>query len=96
MGFINWILKQPCATEGCTEQISRWVSEDLIVIVGGESGEKRIYEQNGVFCPICRQQQLNGMSLEEAIQQTIPLLEPVFFGHREVGYEDSQGKLHFF
>jgi hypothetical protein len=69
--FINWLLKHPCATPGCNTLISRWVGADEVVMVGDE---KRIYEQNGVFCPICRQQQLDEMPLKKARQLTIQVL----------------------
>jgi hypothetical protein len=68
--FMNWVLKHPCATSGCNTLISRWVGADLVVMVGDEN---RIYKQNGVFCPICRQQQLDKMTLKRARQLTIPL-----------------------
>jgi hypothetical protein len=70
MGFINGVLKQPCATSGCNTLISRWVGADEVVIVGNEN---RLYEQNGIFCPICLQQKLHEMPLEQARQLTIPL-----------------------
>ncbi len=55
--FINWVRKKPCATNGCTQRVSRWVGadEDEVVMIGDE--------QSGVFCPICRQQQLHEMPL---------------------------------
>ncbi len=68
--FMNWVLHKPCATEGCPQEISRWICEDLVVIVGDE---ERLYEQNETLCSICRQQQIHEMSLEEAIQLTVDL-----------------------
>jgi hypothetical protein len=56
--FINWLLKHPCATPGCNTLISRWVGADEVVMVGDD--EKILYEQDGVFCPTCRQQQSTG------------------------------------
>ena len=92
--FSNWILNQPCATTGCKEQVSRWVGQDLLVTVNNEN---RIYEQNGIFCPLCRQQQLNKLPLREAIRQTIALPKPVLFRNLKKGYiEDGTGKLYFF
>lgn len=92
--FSNWILNQPCATTGCKEQVSRWVGQDLLVTVNNEN---RIYEQNGIFCPLCRQQQLNKLPLSEAIRQTIALPKPVLFGgHTQRYIRDSEGKLHSF
>jgi hypothetical protein len=68
--LIDWILNTQCATNGCTERVPRWVGADLVVMVGDEM---RIYKQNGIFCPICRQQQLHEMPLEQARQLTVIL-----------------------
>jgi hypothetical protein len=68
--FIYWLLKHPCATPGCNTLISRWVGADEVVIVGNE---KRLYEQNGILCPICLQQKLHEMPLEQARQLTVIL-----------------------
>ena len=92
--FINWVLHKLCATQGCTQQVSRLVSTDVEVIVGDE---ERLYVQNERFCNVCRQQQLNEMSLEEAIKATVSKYpQPVFFGDNQIGCMDRDKKIHIF
>jgi hypothetical protein len=65
--LIDWILNTQCATNGCTERVSRFVGKDIYIQV---HGEVRVFEQNGKFCSCCRTRQLNSMSRKEAFNLT--------------------------
>lgn len=73
MGFINWLLNQPCATNGCTERVSRWIDDEPKVVV---HGVPRLLLSNMSKCPHCRkaaEKALNELDLEKAILLTSPL-----------------------
>lgn len=73
MGLINWILNQPCATNGCTKQVSRWVVNEPVVIVYGET---RTHWPNIARCKACQaveEARLNQLPPAEARWRTSPI-----------------------
>lgn len=87
----EWFLHQPCATEGCPNSISRWIAEDVKVYVGGEP---RIYLQNWMICPSCRQKYISELPYHKAIRKTLSMSLPMYKGRHIIGRIDPDGNAH--